>query len=353
MIMEPVKLEKYLSYVALNRLNPGNQMELISGTNFIMDKKQATLSWEAEGELFLPFHPSKFQVLDFSSPTGERICILVFGEEQFQSFRVTPVDQKSLSLEELRVAAPIPKTFPCKQCSKTITLLSFPLAQSCACTNCGATHIFQNGIDFKKTGIALPASGTDLALGAEGIINGVSYKVVGYAEKEEKNIHHSRWREYTLYNEQEGFAFLSEYDGHWIFLREAVESPVILNANEKKIVYENRNYSLFNSYTYEVVSASGEFPYNLFDNEKTNCKEYISPPVNLIQERDKVEGIRWFRGDHPSGRKLQTAFRSEIVGVREPLVQGRTSLGREIEKCFPGCGIELPSRSGRCSARGR
>lgn len=315
-IMEPIKPEKYLSIGTLQRSNPGSLMELLPGNEFILDKKQVTLSWEAEGELFMPFHPSRFTVFDYSSPSGEQMTIQVFSNEDLQSFKVFPTELDQLSLEELRVVEAVSKIFPCKQCSQPVTLVTFPLAQSCACANCGTPFSFQNGADFKKEGSSLPVGSMAFAIGNEGRLNGVNYKIVGYAAKEEKNLHHSQWREYTLYNEQEGFAFLSEYDGHWIFLREAAESPVILNVNEKKIIYEKGTFELFNSYTYKVVEAKGEFPYNLFDNEKTTCKEYISPPYIWIQERDKLEGIRWFKGEHLSPRELRGAFPEAILKYR-------------------------------------
>lgn len=315
-IMEPVKPENYLNIGTLQRSSPGSLKELLPGNEFILDKKQVTLSWEAEGELFMPFHPSRFIVFDYSSPSGEQMTILVFSDEDLQSFKVYPADLDHLYLEDLRVTEPVSKTFPCKQCSQPVTLVTFPLAQSCACANCGTPFSFQNGADFKKEGTSLPVGSMALAIGTEGRLNGVNYKIVGYAAKEEKNQHHSQWREYTLFNEKQGFAFLSEYDGHWIFLREAAESPVILNVNEKKIIYEKRMYELFNSYTYKVVEAKGEFPYNLFDNEKTTCKEYISPPYIWIQERDKLEGIRWFKGEHLSPRALRGAFPEAILNYR-------------------------------------
>jgi hypothetical protein len=62
--------------------------------------------------------------------------------------------------------------------------------------------------------------------------------VIGYVKKEEDNIYHSKWREYTLYNPQQGYAFLSEYEGNWIFIRENCNSPVLLNQNEKSFEIE-------------------------------------------------------------------------------------------------------------------
>lgn len=312
-IMETTKVDKYLSVSTLNRSMPGSQVELLDKNEFILNKKQVTFSWEAEGEVFLPFIYTRLTFFDYASPTGEQITIMVGGDDSASPFRVYPVIFDSLSLEGMRQVALPPKTFPCKQCQQPVTILSYPQAQSCVCGNCGTPYSLQNGIDFKKDGHVRTAGAMAIQLGDTGKLRGANYQVVGFTVKEEMNAYHSQWREYTLYNENEGFAFLSEYDGHWIFLKEAAAAPVVLNPNEKKIIVDGRRYDIFNSYNYKVEEAKGEFPNNIFDNQKTTCKEYIHPPFIWIQERDKQEGIRWFEGSHISHRELRNAFPEAIL----------------------------------------
>lgn len=323
-IMEPTKLDKSQDDKKPNRSKPGSLAELFSRNEFILNKKQVTLSWEAEGEVFLPFIQTRFTFFDYASPTGEQVTVVEGTGEHTAPFRVYPATFKSLSLEGLRQSYIPPKTFTCKQCQQPVSVLSYPLAQSCVCGNCGTPYSMQNGIDFKKDGSTLPVESMAIQTGSVGKLRGTEYSVVGYTEKEEVNAYHSQWREYTLFNEQEGFAFLSEYDGHWIYLKEAGEAPVVLHQNEKKVSFNGRDYAVFNSYTYKVVQAKGEFPYNIFDNQNTICKEYIDPPFIWIQERDKQEGIRWFSGSHISHHELRSAFpdaalkRAVGVGAVQP-----------------------------------
>lgn len=312
-IMEPTKVDKYLSAKELNRSTPGSFLELFKKNEFILNKKQVTLSWEAEGEVFLPFIETRFTFFDYASPTGLQITVVEGAGNQAEAFQVYPASYKSLSLEGLRESSIPPKTFPCKHCQQPVTLISYPLAQSCVCGNCGTPHSLQNGIDFKKDGHIRTVDSMAIQTGTSGHLRDTAYTVVGFTVKEEMNAYHSQWREYTLYNEKEGFAFLSEYDGHWIFLKEAADAPVLLNPNEKKITVNGRQFALFNSYNYKVEEAKGEFPYNIFDNQKTTCKEYIAPPFIWIQERDKQEGIRWFEGSYLSHWELRSAFPDAIL----------------------------------------
>jgi hypothetical protein len=131
--------------------------------------------------------------------------------------------------------------------------------------------------------------------------------VIGYALKEEKNQYQSRWKEYTLYNAAEGFAFLSEYNGHWIYIREQGNAPIITKTAQT-LHYNGKYYELFNRYTYLIVNAQGEFPYNIFNPDGTDVREFIAPPEVWIQELSKREGITWFRGEHIEGREVKNNF---------------------------------------------
>src|SRR5207248_2682402 len=55
-----------------------------------------------------------------------------------------------------------------------------------------------------------------IPLGTRGMIRGQEYIVVGFQQRTIKvdNVPYS-WREYVLFNAQQGFRYLTEYDGHW------------------------------------------------------------------------------------------------------------------------------------------
>ncbi|HEY5773432.1 MAG TPA: DUF4178 domain-containing protein, partial [Chitinophagaceae bacterium] len=240
-----------------------------------------------------------------------------FGKENIHAFEVTYLDFKDLQLQGLREYDNIGKTFTCTFCSLPIHVKTFPYSQSCACASCGAQYSLNEVADFKKEKKAKTDDVIYLPIGSSGEIDNIKYDVIGYVKKEEDNIYHSKWREYTLYNPQQGYAFLSEYEGNWIFIRENCNSPVLLNQNEKSFEIDNEPFQVFNSYNYKVLNAKGEFPYNIYDNQKAKAREFISPPEIWIQERDSKEGITWFFGKHISSGNIASTFKTDAMPVKK------------------------------------
>lgn len=307
-ILTPTELGEEFSSYDLDKRKIGVAKKIGKKAIFILDKKQKTIKWEIEGELYIP-GMSSFRVLDFSSQEGINISLFEFEKLPVLAFDVKHTSFQQMQLQGLRTYSNTGKEFTCKQCNKPISIKTFPYSQSYGCVSCGAYYSLSNGMDLKKEQASKTAK-TDYALviGAKGIFKGVQYEVIGYSRKEEQNIYHSKWMEYTLYNPEQGFAFLSEYEGHWMYLREKGDTPVLKNQEEKYFILDGTQFDLFNAYTYEVVLASGEFPYNIFDNQKTKVREYISPPYIWIQEKDEKEGIRWFNGIHADIKDIEKAF---------------------------------------------
>ncbi len=68
-----------------------------------------------------------------------------------------------------------------------------------------------------------------IPIGTKGKVDNIVYEVMGFVVKQEMKYKYS-WREYLLFNPYKGYAFLSEYDGHWNFIW-----PIEY--------YESKNYS--------------------------------------------------------------------------------------------------------------
>ena len=298
--------------------NIGKLRSLYSKDQYILEKKYRSVKFEVEGELYIPDNTvSSFRILEYSNEMGKNLTYFEFGKENIHAFEVTYLDFKDLQLQGLREYDNIGKTFTCTFCSLPIHVKTFPYTQSCACASCGAQYSLNEVADFKKEKKAKTDDVIYLPIGSSGEIDNTKYDVIGYVKKEEDNIYHSKWREYTLYNPQQGYAFLSEYEGNWIFIRENCNSPVLLNQNEKSFEIDNEPFQVFNSYNYKVLNAKGEFPYNIYDNQKAKAREFISPPEIWIQERDSKEGITWFFGKHISSGNIASAFKTDAMPVKK------------------------------------
>ncbi|EOA11040.1 PF13785 domain protein, partial [Porphyromonas gingivalis JCVI SC001] len=162
-------------------------------------------------------------------------------------YQVEYVPFEELSLQDLRAYHYSEKKFNCANCSASIAVKTYPYAQSCSCAQCGMTYELKNGIDLQKAGLRKEEGYIFIPLGSTGKINDIDYEVIGYVRKEEQNEYKSQWSEYTLFNPQHGFAFLSEYQGHWIYLREQGDSPILTSARHKQLTYDKETFQLYNS----------------------------------------------------------------------------------------------------------
>ncbi|PZR26364.1 MAG: hypothetical protein DI535_14685 [Citrobacter freundii] len=295
-------------YRKLRGAKNGTIIDLKPDAPFTLRKKQLALKWEVEGELFVLSPDPYLCVADFSAQDGSHITIFEWGEKQIHFYQVQYTSFKELQLENLRPYTYSDKNFSCSKCSTRIEIKTFPYAQSCACPQCGSCYELRNGMDFKRDSVKAANNAIDLPIGSTGKIDDISYEVIGFVQKQENNAEAAAWSEYTIFNPEHGFATLSVYNGHWIFVKEQSDSPMITATNYQKIIYDDEPFHLYNSYTHKVTGAAGEFPYNIFDNEKTKAREFISPPEMWIEERNPDEGVTWYFAKHISRKNIEKAF---------------------------------------------
>ncbi len=292
----------------LGKLKTGSIIDLKVNKQYILNEKYEADKLEVEGDLVIQEFPDKFHVFDFSSDDGKNCLLIELSQDKVLCFSSSHNNFNDLQLTNLRKPDSSVFSFKCQDCPEQIVVKTYPYAQSCACKRCGVYYQLQSGKGFMRNGKKTDDFTPVLAIGTKGIVNGVEYEVMGCVQKEEDNAYHSRWREYTLYNQAAGFAFLSEFDGHWIILKEQADAPVLLNESIRNFTYAGESFALFNAYQHIIIFASGEFPYNIFDNYDTNAKEFISPPEIWIREKNKKEGIRWYFGKHISPSEVKNAF---------------------------------------------
>lgn len=313
-VYQKADVEGMLTSALPDRIKVGDQHKLYNGETFLLEHKDTCYKWELEGEVYLPECDVWFHIFEFTAQDGRHVEAIAFSKNHVETFNVTYVSFASLLLTNTRTWEPDEKELRCTSCSKQNTIKTFPYAQSYACIHCGARYALRENGDFelqKKHNST--DTGTGITLGASAMLRGIRYEVIGYALKEESNPEQSQWKEYTLFNPQEGFAFLSEYNGNWIYVREQVNTPVLEHQGATKFTYNSEPFQLFNQYGYETVNAAGEFPYNLFNDSDKNVREFISPPEMWIQEKSTGEGINWFLGEHIPRKELEAAFGEAIV----------------------------------------
>ncbi|MBA4056442.1 MAG: hypothetical protein C0490_17130, partial [Marivirga sp.] len=159
-----------------------------------------------------------------------------------------------------------------------------------------------------------------LPVGSRGRIDRTLYEVMGFVVKKETKYKYL-WREYLLFNPYMGYAFLSEYNGHWNFIW-PVESAPNGGSIDSDFDYNKKHYQLFQKYSSEVVYANGEFFFDIVDiTASTINKEYISPPY-LFALEESEDSVLWCEGEYLTPKEVSTAF--EIPLNRLP---AKTGLG--------------------------
>src|SRR5687768_148394 len=103
----------------------------------------------------------------------------------------------------------------CPKCGAATTLRGKAATIALTCSNCGI--YFRTGSWNKNTERFGEVHTPVIRVGTIGKIDGIFYEVIGFVVKKESKYKYI-WHEYLLFNPYKGYAFLSEYKGHWNFL---------------------------------------------------------------------------------------------------------------------------------------
>lgn len=321
------KVERKFTSFDLTSWKYGDKRKLDNEDQYLLEREHECYKWELEGETWFPVTDTKLRIFELTSEKYGRVELIETARDEVIAFDVQYTSFTTLSLTNTRSYLYAGLTFECSNCNEPVTVKTFPYAHSCTCGKCGTRYALKNSASFQKEKRKNQAQiGPEIPLGSTGHMNGVQYEVIGFTLKEEDNIYHSRWKEYTLHHPTEGYAFLSEFNGHWIFIKERCDSPVLENFSRATwLERDKERYELYNTYSYSVINAVGEFPNNIFNDESTSVNEYISPPEVWMIENSKIEGLSWFHGEHVSWKKMAASFQfpggmplSTGVGAVEP-----------------------------------
>lgn len=324
-MMQETAVPESMTGKRIGELKLSSEFKTEEGALFYLQEKNAGVNIEVEKEAFLPITKGRVLLSDFASESSGTMSIIEWQEKVKTAYTTQSSSFHDFNFKNLRAVSFIEKSIYCDSCSSKIIIKTYPYANCCSCSNCKTIYILDPLRGYVSGKTMTASFDPHLPIGAKGTIDSVEFEVLGWTLKEENNHYASRWREYCLFNAKDGFAFLSEYDGNWIFLKEKKNAPVLNKDGVKSIEYNGENFERFNQYTHKVIAANGSFPYNIFDNQNTLATEYISPPEIWIREKHSSEGIRWYYGTHISKKTLERAFNNEVslpykegVGAVEP-----------------------------------
>ena len=286
----------------------------IAGRYFTVTDLEQARCIAGQGEL--PFKVEAGYDVNTADLRGnDRFVTLDYSETPPLVFVGYPAKFDELKLTNLRDAAggsPVPtvkaKAFNCPHCASPLTIHSGAI-ESVACDSCGSIIGIENE-NVKLLAAAAQAMRVVpwLPLGSKGVLFGIGWEAIGFMRRSTRSggIDYP-WSEYLLFNEKEGFAWLTEYDGHWNFAR-TLSSPPSVSRGAASFKRNGDDYKLFSSGKAAVTYVVGEFYWRVAVGESCLVEDYICPPKMLSREVTDKEAS-WSESAYLEPEDLRAAFK--------------------------------------------
>jgi hypothetical protein len=192
----------------------------------------------------------------------------------------------------------------CYQCN-TVTALEINfVAINFVCPICQSLYSLNSNKEFRlQRSFRHKIAHVGLQIGQKGILNDEEYTVTGIIKKKVYGAYY--WNEYILNDKSNNFVYLSECDGHWIFLKDIADKFDVSN-HPRFLTYNGIQMNLYDYTDVEIVAAQGFFDF-VISTKKTHTTEYINAPYMIsIEGNEEVQAV--FFGEHISVKEIRKAF---------------------------------------------
>ena len=324
------------------QLSPGQSLDLGAyGRYAIAEVRQATYV-SAEGDLpFVAPPGSVFRYADISGADGS-LGTLDYGDDPgLDGFYVgRKLELGDLGIEGLtawkdRKSSAKAQALNCPACGGALELRDPANTVRIACSHCGSILGGKDetsppdkfAVIRKLTAVPFKPS---IPPGAEGVLNGHPYTVLGAVQKETTSDGTTYlWVEYLLKEQKsEAYHWLAESNGHFTLLEPVPGGGI--EASARYATYKGARYRIFSRSRAAVRAVVGEFYWAVKKGESTTATDYVAPPRMLSSETGDAESA-WTEGVYVPQGDVAAAFPSATlpspsgVGAAQPWPHEGTS----------------------------
>lgn len=305
-----------------SEVSPGSVFTL-AGRKLIVTQVSRTEVVSFEGELpFIMRAAYQLPSADLRGTDGQA-ATLDYSEEKPLLFMGEYRQASELQFRGLRLDDDEPsatpgvrvKSFKCPSCGAPHELKAGALTQVMVCPYCDAA------IDTKDPQLAklyqaqqaqekVPAV---IPLGSKGQFAGQTWECIGFMRRcvTVEGLAY-RWSEYLLYERMHGYRWLTETDGHWVYLEPARGVPHFQNLDPAApatapVLYEGVTYKHFQRAEARVLYVAGEFYWRVKVGDLARTDDYVAPPRMLSAETSQ-EGFIWSQGRYLEPAEVWQAF---------------------------------------------